>query len=725
VRWGGLVAALPLSLLVGARAEAQASSAGPIAEQPVKTVRALRIEGRIKLDGILEESPWNEAEVVSDLVQQDPAVGEPVSERTEVRILVDAEALYFGVRCFDSEPRAVVARELRRDNALANDDRFELVLDTFRDHRNGYHFVINPRGTQYDAQSTDEGQSVNVQWDDRWYSEAALDDLGWTAEVKIPFVTLRSRPDVDAFGVNFKRFIRRKNETAHWTGWDRDYKFLSVSQAGRLTGLDGVQTGLKLRVKPYVLPGLQDTGGGGGEALHDIGLEVVKLSLTPGLTAELTLNTDFAQTEVDDAVVNLTRFPTFFPEKREFFLERAGIFEFGPGGRRGAPHNDLNLQMFFSRRIGLSDDRRELPMLGGAKIVGNAAGLDIGLLNAQTGRFEGRPGANYTVLRARRNVFSRSNFGAFVSNRQTSGSDYNRVAGADLNLIVFKNTYVNGFLGKSFTAGREGNDWVGRAKYNWYTNIYEAFVEHLYIGPEFQHDVGYVRRSNIRRSDATFVWQPRPRALPSVRNFVVRGQLLYTTDVKGTLLTREQILQGSARLQSDDTLRVNTTQVFDRLERPFEIARGVVLAPGDYRYRDSYAEAEATGKRTLGGRVRFGGGDFYSGTRRYWQLAPSLRPSPHISLEALYERNTVALREGAFTANVVNARLNLNLSNRWLTTTLLQHDGAADRDVLYFRLNYIYRPGDDLFVVYNQATQPGRPTDRTLMLKLTYSFDLK
>jgi hypothetical protein len=701
----------------------------PVTQAGTKSIRALRIDSEIKLDGALAEEPWRHAEAVSDFVQQEPEVGQPATERTEVRALIDRDALYFGVACFDSDAGGIVARELRRDNPLANDDRFEIVLDTFHDHRNAYHFVVNPRGTQYDAQSTDEGQDVNVEWDERWYAETALTGQGWTAEVKIPLAALRSRSGIDTFGVNFKRFIRRKNEGVHWTGWDRDYRLLDVSQAGHLLGLAGIDAGLKLRVKPFVLGGFRRAGGAGSgddDALRDLGLEVVKFSLTPGLTAEVTLNTDFAQTEVDDAVINLTRFPTFFPEKREFFLERAGIFEFGPGGRRGAPANERNLQMFFSRRIGLTGDRREVPMLGGAKVVGQAAGLDVGLLSAQTGRLEGGPqGANYTVLRLKRNILSRSNVGTFFSNRQTARGDYNRVGGTDVNLTVFKNTYLVAFAGKSFTPGLTGNAWVGRAKANWFTDTYELFAEHLYVGPDFQHDVGYVRRRDIRRSEATAVWQPRPHWWKSVRNFVTRAQAVYTTDVKNRLATREQILQGSLRFQSDDALRFNTTDTLDRVERRFEISRGVFVPAREYHYRENFAEAEASGKRVVGGRVRYGFGDFYSGTRRYWVVSPALRPSPHASLEASYEWNEVSLPEGAFETHLVNGRLNLNLSNRWLSATLVQYDSASERTVLYFRLNHIYRPGDDVFFVYNQASQPGSRTERALMVKITYSFDLR
>jgi hypothetical protein len=699
---------------------------GTSAQNGNKSVRAVRAIAAPTVDGSLDDAAWVDAEPISDFVQQEPDVDMPASERTEVRVLFDDDAIYFGIRCADRLPDGVVARELRRDNSLAGDDRFEIVLDTFHDHRNGYHFVINPLGTQYDAEIANEGLDVNVEWDERWWSQTRIDDRGWTAEVKIPLISLRAAEGIDIFGINFKRFIRRKNETAQWTAWDRDFNFLQVSQAGHLTGVEGLQTGLTLRIKPYLLGGAQRSvalGETGTRRVSDVGLEVVKFSLSPGLTAELTANTDFAQTEVDEAVVNLTRFPLFFPEKREFFLERAGIFEFGPGGRRGG-QAERNLQMYFSRRIGLTEDRRPVPILAGGKLTGRAAGIDIGLLNVQTDDFEQTPGANYTVFRARRNVLARSNIGTFLSNRQSSGSDFNRVAGADANFTLFKNTDVMGFIGKSWTPGRNGNDWVGRAKYNWTSDLYEVFFEHLYVGNDFQHDVGFVRRHGVRRSDAVAVWEPRPDVL-DIRNLVFRGEVVYLTDIGGRLLTREQIAQATSRWQSDDALRFNTTDTFDRLDDRFAIAPGVTIPPGDYHFRDNWLEFEGSGRRSLAGRIRVGAGDFYGGRRRYFQVTPSFKPMALVSVETGYEFNDVSLPQGAFTTHVLNARLNLNLSNRWLTTTLAQYDSASEQHVIFFRLNYIYRPGDDVFLVVNRSRQDGagRPADYTVMLKFTYSID--
>lgn len=706
----------------GARTAAQTPS-------EAKTLRAQHITSPIRVDGVLDEEGWQQADAVSDFLQQDPRVNEPVSEGTEIRVLIDGEAMYFGIVCHDSDPRGAIARELRRDNPFFGDDRFEILLDTFHDHRNAFHFVINPLGTQYDALITDEGHDVNAEWNERWWSETRIAGDGWTAEIKIPLTTLRSGGGLDTFGVNFKRFIRRKNESAHWTGWSRDFSFLQISQGGHLTGVGGLKTGLKLRVKPYVLGGFRDVAANGVDGnisrLSDAGLETVRFSVTSGLTAELTANTDFAQTEVDDAVVNLTRFPVFFPEKREFFLERAGIFEFGLGGRRGGSA-ERNLQMFFSRQIGLTPDRVAVPVRGGAKLVGRTAGLDVGVLNVQTGRFGETPASNYLVFRGKRNVLSRSNVGVFVSNRQATRSNYNRVIGGDVNFTLFKNTDVQGFLAKSSTPGVRGNDYAGRAKYNWYTDENEIFLEHLYVGPEFGHGVGFVRRTDIRRSNAAYIWQPRPDGF-NIKQLVFREEVVYVTNTRRGLINREQIFQGTMRWNTDDAARMNMTHTFDRVERAFEIARGIVVPSGDYGFLDTFVEYEASPMRRLAGLVRYGRGDFYGGRRQYVRLTPAFRPMPLVSFEASYEYNDVTLPQGAFTTHVFNGRMNFNVSNKWLTTTLMQYDSATSRRVLFFRLNYIFRPGDNVFFVFNQATEPGAAArdrqDRAMMLKWTYSLD--
>ncbi len=695
-----------------------------------KRIQVLRSGDPIQMDGVLDEPAWQEAQAISDFIQQEPDVDQPASEKTEVRIVLTDKALYLGVLCYDSEPSKVIARERRRDHNLRDDDRFEIVLDTFHDHRNAFYFVTNPLGTRFDALVTDEGVDINSEWDERWWVEAKINDRGWVLEIEIPLTSLRASRDLDVWGINFKRFIRRKNETAQWSGWSRDFTFIQVSQAGHLEGVGGAEAGLLARIKPYVLGGARRTGvsqtGNDSEGVFEVGLEVAKVGITPGLVGEFTLNTDFAQVEVDEAVVNLTRFPIFFPEKREFFLERAGIFDFSLGGRRGGDTADLLLKMFFPRRIGLTPDRRQVPVLAGGKITGRIQDFDLGFLNVQTDEFQETAGSNYTVFRLKRNVLARSNFGTFFSNRQSGQpGDFNRVAGADVNLTFFRNVDIQGSLGRSFTSGVEGDQTMGRAKFNWFSESYEVFAEHLYIGDEFRHDVGFVRRSGIRRSDGIFTWDPRPKVL-NIRRLAIKNQIVYLTDTDHRLLTRQQFFHIRTHFHSGEIVTFYISHNFEQLEQDFRIAPEITVPLDGYGFRNYSVDFRSRPQQRLSALTRFSWGDFFGGKRKTLRFSPSFKPRPEFSAEVAYEYNDIDLPQGSFTTYVINSRFNFNVSNRWLTTSLVQYESESQRLVLFFRLRFIYRPGDDLFVVFNQTSELGNPfigTDRTFLVKFTRAFD--
>jgi hypothetical protein len=702
------------------------SSVAAIAQEPGRRIHALSIPGPIRVDGVLDDAAWAQAEMISEFTQQDPREGEPATERTEVRILLSPSTLYIGVMCFDAQPDRIVARERRRDNDLRNDDRFEVVLDTFHDRRNGFYFVTNPLGTRFDALITDEGVDINSEWDERWWVESKVSETGWSAEFEIPLAILRASRDRDTWGVNFQRFIRRKNEIAFWSGWDRDYTFLQVSQAGTLEGLAGAKTGLRARIKPYLLGAGREAGANRG--LHnasEIGIEVAKVGITPSLTAEFTVNPDFAQVEVDDAVVNLTRFPVFFPERREFFLERAGIFDFSIGGRRGGQSERL-LQMFFPRRIGLTTDRRPLPVLAGAKVTGRVGGVDLGVLNVQTNEFEGRPADNYSVVRVKKNILARSNVGAFITNRQSgAANDRNSFAGAESNFSLLKNTELHASLGRAFTQGATGDQMMGRLKFDRFTEKYELFAEHLYIGDDFRHDLGYVQRNGVRRSNAIVTWDPRPDVL-NIRRLAVKSEIAYVTDTNNRLESRLQNIQLRTHFQTGASTRVAANDNFERLDAPFRITPTITIPPGDYRYTDFLFEAGGRPDAVVVPFITSGIGDFYDGSRKYIELRPSFRPGSRFAADLSYQYNVVDLPAGSFRTRVLNSRVNLNLTNRWLTTALVQHDSASETVVLFLRLRFNYRPGDDLFVVLNQTSSVGErtaPTDRAIMVKLTRSFE--
>src|SRR5881296_1006965 len=414
----------------------------PQKNSEARRIQAVRITDALKIDGLLDEPAWSLAQPATDFLQQQPTEGAVASERTEVRVLFDDRNIYFGIRAFDSDAAHINARELVRDAEFSNDDTVAIVLDTYHDRRNAFRFIVNPLGTQQDALITDEGRDINVTWNGSWISAGRIDDKGYTVEIEIPLTTLRFKEGIESWGFNISRIIRRKNEENLWTSWQRSFGLERVSQAGELAGVENIRWRRLREIKPYAsgewregVPLIGRNGLDAG-ARARIGIEVAKLGITPSLTAEFTVNPDFGQAEVDDQIVNLSRFSVFFPEKRDFFLENSGIFLFG---RQGAN------QAFFTRRIGLTDNGAPVPIDYGVKVTGKIGPYNLGFLQVQTRKLGetstglGIPRQQFTVLRVKRDILKRSYVGAILVNRQGAttegGSSYNRVGGADAEAI--------------------------------------------------------------------------------------------------------------------------------------------------------------------------------------------------------------------------------------------------------------------------------------------------
>ena len=543
--WGFWAVAWVLMMPGALIAQEEPRQGRPSQGQGTRTVTAVRVSEPLQLDGLLSEEIWGQVEPAVGFLQKDPQEGAPASERTEVRIVYDTRHIYFGITCYDSQPGGIRATELRRDQSLGNDDIFELILDQFHDHRSGYLFRINPLGTQYDATVTGEGQTINANWDEKWEVEARVTETGWSAEIAIPFKTLRFlQGDSVLWGVNFHRTIKRKNEDVFWTAHNRNYRFVEVSRAGHLLGLSEIQ-GFTFRVKPFFTTGASKAIERGEEKtkhLTDIGIEDAKFMITPQLALDATANPDFAQAEVDEAQVNLTRFSLFFPEKREFFQEGSGIFQFGTGEAFGRPQ----VLLFHSRRIGLSPSREEIPIFGGVKLTGKQGPFDMGLLNMQTDRSSGVPGQNFTVLRAKANILARSYVGAIVT-RNTAGSEpaSNRAGGLDASFTFWENLNFRGFVAKNGNSNVEGGEWAGQAKLEWDSDRFQFLLEHVNVGENFALPMGFVSREDIQRSRAEFSYKPRPN-MDRIRQFEFKTSLDYLTDQEGVLQTRTANFQLSA-----------------------------------------------------------------------------------------------------------------------------------------------------------------------------------
>ena len=704
----------------------------------------MRTELAVIVDGDLAEPAWQAAPATLGFVQKDPLEGQPSTERTEFRILYTATTLYIGVICYDSDSGGILATERRRDNILENDDTLTLVLDTFHDHRNSFMFRTNPLGTQYDALITDEGRDRNENWDEKWDVAAQINAAGWVTEFAIPFKSLRV-PETDGqiWGIDLERVIRRKNEQTYWNNFRRGFTLENVSQGGHLQGLENIETGMRLRIKPYLLGGFSRSSNvfqTDWRNDSDIGMEVMKYRITPSLTADLTWKTDFAQTEVDDQQVNLDRFPLFFPEKREFFLEGAGVYDFGQ--IRNEANRDLTL--FHSRRIGLTPSRLPVPITAGARVTGNLKGITLGLLNVQTDSEDNLrvPESNYSVVRIKRNVLSRSNIGGFLLNREAGGSrDFNRVFGLDANFVFHKFLTVSSLWAKSDEPGENKNDWTNYGAVRWESDFWLAGMDYMFIEPNFRDDLGFVPRRNMRRITPQIGFNPRPRS-KLIRQISTRAQFDTTTDRNWNLESRRDHFSFRLEFQSGDSISVTPHYRFERLSQPFvlrekdvETSPGVtrrvpviVVPPGDYDWWYSRFTYSMNPARRLSGSIGveplpgYFGGDLLT-----WNINPRLKVTNNLSFNLQYEINDGNFGKESFLDHIVNFKVNYNFNNQWLTTTTIQYNNADSFAGVNFRLNYIFRPGDDFFLVYNEGRRQGDvfygQRDRSLQAKLTYSFD--
>ena len=696
-----------------------------------KQAVAVLVEKGPEVDGVLDDPVWAQSAPLSDFHQKDPQEGAPSSEYTAVRIVYTKEAIYFGFRCDDSQPTEIIATERRRDQDLTKDDSVAVILDTFYDRRNAFLFRTNSLGTQFDALLTEEGLDINVSWDEKWEAAASRSEEGWTAELMIPFKTLRMGAKGE-WGLEMERLIRRKNEAVYWNTYDRNFKFEDVSQAGQLSGLEEATQGLRWRIKPYLLGGFEqfpnEMGGTVTHNLSDIGLELLKFRPTPALTLDVTVNTDFAQTEVDDLITNITRFPLFFPERREFFLEGAGIFEFGAGvGLRGG----FDLKLFFSRRIGLSPQGDLIPIIAGAKFTGRVGPYTLGVINMQTDTTLGIQGSNFGVYRVKLDVLDRSSVGAMFTNRQSSlDGDYNRVFGIDGNFVFADHLDVQGFVAKTETPTLPQDDWSAFGRIRWDSDFLLAGGEYLLVQRNFNPEIGFVPRRDQRKTVLQFGVHPRPES-DLIRQWSIRTSMEFIQNQDGKQETmRYHFFAWEALFESGDQITIDFHRNFERLFEPFAIRPNITIPTGTYRGSDILFVVVAAPQRRIAGteilRFRYQRG-FFDGSRVELRVEPQIKVSEALSFDVSYVLDEVDLPYGDFTSQVINTRANYSFSNKWLTSYTIQYSNLDDFMNFRFRLNYIYRPGDDIFFIYNE----GRNVDelesglvgRSILLKWTHSFD--
>jgi len=684
------------------------------------------------MDGTLNDPLWQLAKTISDFRQQEPYEGQPATERTEVRILYSRHAVYFGIHCFDSDPSRIIARELRRDVSQDLDDHLEILIDSNHDRRGGYVFQVNPRGTQMDGLIVEEqrdNSSVDFDsgWDGVWTSEARTGADGWTATIEIPFTTLNFTHSTDVlWGLNFKRFIRRKNESDLWRAYRRTFGITKVSEAGDLEGIKDIGSGRLFIVKPYGLARYDKQTGQDPKVPLTSGVDV-KYGLTSNLVLNLTGNTDFADTEVDLEPFNITPFKVFIPEKRQFFLENAGVFNFSLGDQD---------QLFFSRQIGIDPiTGNQVPINGGAKLTGRIGGLELGVMDVDTRSSGPNPYSNFAVVRLKESLWAGSYVGVIGIDKRSGDvlDSFNQTGGVDTRLVFFKDWFVDAHMAGTQSPGSpSGNSDVG-ASLTYRSNWVEGIVERRKTGPNFNPEVGFVQRpdSNETYGDLTFKVRP---AIPGVRELQFEGFLLHAPDTLGQVSTQEWQNTFRAEFHNGGYTDNDIVDVFtQRITAPFHIYKSVFIPNGLYhfaRHQLTYGSGQDR-KFTYNFFERFGG--YYGGTLNEFRVRANYRPTTKFSVSAseTWDRFRLPLPKGNF--SVVLASLQGNYSfNRFLTfTSLVQMDTSNAQAVsANLRLRYNYRPDSDLYVIYNVGTQfasiapsnPPQVRETRFAIKWTYSW---
>jgi hypothetical protein len=734
-RWLGLfVCGLLTALPASAGADGALQLQSPDGHRLVGAVEA---RAPITIDGALDEEAWHTAQPAGDFVQAEPHEGAAATEPTDVRIAFDRDALYIGVICHDTTPSALVVNDIRKDFAAGEQDSFEVILDTFADRRNGFVFVVNPAGAKSDTQIANEGRDVNTSWDAVWTVATTRGEAGWTAEIRIPFKTLRFERGADRiWGVNFSRRIRRKNEVDYWSPVPRVYNLYRAGMAGTLSGLPDASQGRNLRLKPWI--GGDVTRGLGGETFDrdgEAGLDV-KYGVTPSLTLDVTVKPDFAQAEADEQQVNLTQFSLFFPEKREFFLENSGMFYFGDipresrlGNARFSPPEEEML-LFFSRRIGLTDTGEEIPIIAGGRLTGRVGRTGVGAMTIQTQEVPGRDGDNYTVLRGRRDILRNSDVGAIFLSRQSAGAanDRNQVAGVDANFRFRRALSLNGFLAKSDTPGVDGGQMAGKGSVVWNDNFLHTQYSLLSVGDNFRDDIGFIKRRGVRKHFADFGIRFRPewwRKL-GIRELHPHTRYNIYTDQSNTKVTHTNHVAMAWFFERGGYLELQWNPRFERIAVPFAIRTDQSFAPGSYGWNEYVLELETDHSRKVSGSALITSGGFWTGTQVSTKVGVLFRPSYHLTFDTALQRNDIHLPPPMrdFVTNLVTSRIGYAFNTRTFLDTLVQYNTDLKQLSANIRFDLIHRPLSDLFIVYNEQRLTEAPTPintgRGLIVKYTH-----
>ena len=680
------------------------------------TVRAIKLSEPLNLDGKLDEQVYQTHTPFGGFIQVAPKYGAESTEKTDVWITYDQDNIYVSARLWDSaSPDRWISNELRRDtNQLRQNDHIGVMFDTFYDRRSGFLFYTNPLGALADYSVIDEGQS-NTDWNPVWESRTGTFEGGWTVEMAIPFKTLRYRSGADqVWGIQLRRSIRHKNEWTYLNPVPQNLAgpqaFNRISSGGTLVGLDLPPASRNIELKPYVISRLTTDRSVNPAISNDFDPDLggdFKYGVTANLTADFTFNTDFAQVEIDEQQVNLTRFSLFFPEKRDFFLEGRGVFDFARGGASGGGGNSgggTTPYLFYSRRIGLNRNR-VIPITAGGRLTGKVGAFGIGVMNIHTGDEEASrtPDTNFTVMRIKRDILRRSTIGAMFTNRSVTVGETgsNQAYGVDAAFSFFQNVHLGAYYARTETPGIEGDNDSYQAKFEYGADRYGASLEYLKVGDNFNPEVGYVQRDNFHRSFAQLRFSPRPRNLRRVRKFTYEGNLEYIQNGGGFLETRQQGGRFDVEFENSDRFNVEVNRNYEFLDVPFQVSRGVFIPVGGYGFSDFRIGYNFGQQRLISGNVSLTKGNFYDGditTFAYSGARVTL--TKRFSLEPSFTMSQVNLPAGDFITRVLRSRVDYGFSPRMFASALLQYNYTDRTFSSNLRYRWEYRPGSEFFIVW-------------------------
>jgi hypothetical protein len=715
------------------------------------TIRAIRLTTPFRYDGRLDDAVYTEFPGFGGMLQASPRYNEPSTEKTEIWVFYDQDNIYVAAKCYDTAPpEKWIANELRRDtNQMRQNDHFGVGFDTFYDRRSGFMFYANPIGGFSDYSVVDEG-APNTDWNPVWSAKTGRFEGGWTIEMQFPFKSLRytSGPD-QVWGIQFRRSIRHKNEWTYWTPVPQNMAgpqaLNRVSMFGTLVGLDLPPAGRNLELKPYALgkmttdrltnPPLSNDGDG------DVGGDL-KYGVTANLTADLTVNTDFAQVEVDEQQVNLTRFNLFLPEKREFFLEGRGLFDFGRGGSSGnvasfATGGSADTPyLFYSRRIGLNRGR-VVPIDAGGRLTGKVGAFGLGVMNIQAGDEEvsQTPGTNFTVLRVKRDILRRSSIGAMFTNRNQLTSNQpgdNQAYGVDAALGFYQNVAIGAYYARTETTNLSGDNESYLGRFDWQPDRYGVSAEHLKVGKDFNPEVGFLRRSDFTRSFGSARFSPRPRNSKLVRKYTSQVGYEYYENGAGDVESKQATGSFGIEFNNSDTFNVEANANYDVLSVPFSPAPGHPIPVGGYDYNDVFLRYNMGQQRRFSGNVALQLGEYYNGTIESLSLSMARYAIlKQFSVEPRFTLTHIDIPSGAFNTKQIGARTDYGFSPRMFASALLQWSSTDHTFSSNVRFRWEYRPGSEFFVVWTdeQDTNPLEPLrgsialrNRAFVIKITRLF---